>query len=148
LRFEDDAVIYWESKTDAISFVAREIKTQFGSWRDVPVRLTPVELRIGEARFNPEAVPQMEVVTDRMILPRAAMGFGDVKFMAAIGAFIGWHGVLFSLMVSSLIGSAVGMTLIALGRSDWSSRIPYGPYIAMAAAIWIFYGEKIVSMLF
>jgi len=83
-----------------------------------------------------------------MVLPREAMGLGDVKFMAAIGAFAGWKGVLFSLMASSMIGSAVGVTLIAIRRSEWSSRMPYGPYIAMAAVIWIFYGQQIVSALF
>jgi len=135
-------------QTDAISFLAGEIKTQFGSWRDVSVRLTPLELKIGDAKFNPEAVTRMEIETDRMVLPREAMGLGDVKFMAAIGAFAGWKGVLFSLMASSMIGSAVGVTLIAIRRSEWSSRMPYGPYIAMAAVIWIFYGQQIVSALF
>jgi leader peptidase (prepilin peptidase)/N-methyltransferase len=146
LWFGDGEIFYRE--TDAITFLAREIKIQFGSWRDVSVRLTPVELKIGDAKFNPEAVPQMEVVTDRMILPREAMGFGDVLFMAAIGAFTGWQGVLFSLFASSLIGSAAGVSLIAMRRSEWSSKIPYGPYIALAAAIWIFCGKQIASALF
>jgi leader peptidase (prepilin peptidase)/N-methyltransferase len=87
-------------------------------------------------------------VTDRMVLPREAMGLGDVKFMAAIGAFLGWQGVLFSLMVSSIIGSVVGVTLILMRRSEWSSKIPYGPYIELAAAIWIFGGGKLFYALF
>jgi leader peptidase (prepilin peptidase) / N-methyltransferase len=131
-------------KTDTISFNAREVETQFGFWRNVFVRLTPSTLKIGDAEFNPEAVPRMEVVTDQMVLPREAMGLGDVKFMGAIGAFIGWQGVMFSLMVSSMIGAVVGVTLIAMRRREWSSKIPYGPYIALAATIWIFFGEKLV----
>ena len=70
-------------------------------------------------------------------LPREAMGLGDVKFMGAIGAFIGWQGAIFSLMVSSMIGAAVGVVLILLRKREWSSRMPYGPYIAAAAVIWI-----------
>ena len=72
------------------------------------------------------------------------MGLGDVKFMGAIGAFIGWQGVMFSLMVSSMLGAVVGVALIVLRRREWSSRMPYGPYIALAAAIWIFLGRKII----
>jgi leader peptidase (prepilin peptidase)/N-methyltransferase len=81
-------------------------------------------------------------VSTEIVLPREAMGFGDVKFMAGIGAFLGWKAVIFSLMVSSAIGSVVGLTLILMGRRQ--SRLPYGPYIAMAAAIWIFTGPELV----
>jgi leader peptidase (prepilin peptidase) / N-methyltransferase len=70
------------------------------------------------------------------------MGFGDVKFMAAIGAFLGWKSVIFSLMVSSGIGSVVGLGLILVGRRQ--ARLAYGPYIAMAAVIWIFAGHELI----
>jgi hypothetical protein len=51
--------------------------------------------------------------------------------------------VVFSLMVSSIIGAAAGVPLILMRRKrEWSSRMPYGPYIALAAAIWIFGGKK------
>jgi leader peptidase (prepilin peptidase)/N-methyltransferase len=76
------------------------------------------------------------------------MGFGDVKFMAAIGAFLGWQAVIFSLIASSLIGSLVGIGLIAARRREWSSRLPYGPYIAAAAAIWIFGGKYFFESMF
>jgi leader peptidase (prepilin peptidase)/N-methyltransferase len=68
--------------------------------------------------------------------------------MGAIGAFIGWQAVIFSLMLSSMIGAAVGVTLIIMRRRQWSSRMPYGPYIALAAAIWIFGGKKFMAWLF
>ena len=55
------------------------------------------------------------------------MGLGDVKFMAAIGTFLGWKAVIFSLMLSSLIGSFVGVTLIVIGKHAWSLRSSYGP---------------------
>jgi leader peptidase (prepilin peptidase)/N-methyltransferase len=48
-------------------------------------------------------------------------------------------------MVSSVLGSIVGVGAIALGRREWSSRLPYGPYIAMAAVIWLFGGQELVS---
>jgi leader peptidase (prepilin peptidase)/N-methyltransferase len=53
--------------------------------------------------------------------------------------------VVFSLVASSIIGSAVGLSLILARKREWSSRMPYGPYIALAAVIWIFAGRKIVA---
>ena len=61
-----------------------------------------------------------------------------------IGGFLGWQAVIFSLMLSAVMGAMVGITLIALRKSEWSSRVPYGPYIALAATIWIFGGERMV----
>ena len=87
----------------------------------------------------------LEAVSSEIVLPREAMGLGDVKFMGAIGAFLGWKAVIFSLMVSSMIGSLVGVTLIVLHKREWSSRIPYGPYIALASAVWIFGGRRFVE---
>jgi leader peptidase (prepilin peptidase)/N-methyltransferase len=98
--------------------------------------------------LNPEQVPHLEAVCAEIVLPREAMGLGDVKFMAAIGAFLGWKAVVFSLMLSSMIGSVVGVTLILLRRREWSSRLPYGPYIALAAATWIFGGQRLVQWWF
>jgi len=104
-------------------------------------------LEIGGERFDPRHVPFLEAVSTEIVLPREAMGLGEVKFMGAIGAFVGWQGVIFSLMVSSLIGAVAGVMLIALRRREWSSRMPYGPYIALAAAIWIFFGKEIIHAL-
>jgi len=118
------------------------------SYRNVSLRLTPETLKLGDEKFNPETEPHMDVVCSEIILPREAMGLGDVKFMAAIGAFIGWQGAFFSLLASSLIGSAAGIALILLRKREWSSRMPYGPYIALAAVIWIFGGKKLFDLLF
>lgn len=78
----------------------------------------------------------------KMAFKRDAMGFGDVKLLGAIGAYVGWQGVLFSIMLSSLIGSIVGVTLILLNKKQWQSRIPYGPYLAAAALVWILWGHE------
>ncbi len=112
------------------------------------VQLTAQKLRIGEDEFDPELVPHMEAASKEVVLPREAMGFGDVKFMAAIGAFLGGQAVVFSLMISSVIGSVVGLLLILFRKREWSQRLPYGPYIALAAAIWIFGGKHLFEMWF
>jgi leader peptidase (prepilin peptidase)/N-methyltransferase len=55
---------------------------------------------------------------------------------------------VFSLMISSVIGSIVGLVLIVMRKREWSARLPYGPYIALAAAIWVFGGKHLFEMWF
>ncbi|MDW8309616.1 MAG: A24 family peptidase, partial [Verrucomicrobiales bacterium] len=135
--------------SDTIRLHAERVELIDRCYRDVPVRVALLarRLEIGGDQLDPETCPHMEVVASEVVLPREAMGLGDVKFMAAIGAFLGWRAVIFALMVSSLIGAAVGLTLIALRRREWSSRLPYGPYIALAAALWIFGGKEFAAAL-
>jgi leader peptidase (prepilin peptidase)/N-methyltransferase len=134
-------------KSDVIVLHARTVELIDRGYENVTLRLSPAVLKIGDEEISPDAVPYLEVVSAEIVLPREAMGLGDVKFMGAIGAFIGWQGAVFSLMVSSMIGAAVGIILILMRRREWSSRMPYGPYIALAAVIWIFGEKKILQML-
>ena len=143
-----DELFYRQS--DVIALHARTVELVDRGYKDVMVRLALRSgwLEIGEERIDPQQVPFLEAVSAEIVLPREAMGLGDVKFMGAIGAFIGWQGVVFSLMISSMIGAVVGVALIVLHRREWSSRMPYGPYIALAAAIWIFGGKQIIRAIF
>ncbi len=132
-------------KTDAIRFHARRVELADRCFLEADVSLSPLKLKIGTEQFDPEQNLYMEGVTDKLVLPREAMGFGDVKFMAAIGAFLGWKATVFSLVVSSFLGAIVGGTLILLKRHERANPIPYGPYIAAAAAIWIFTGPPLMD---
>lgn len=112
---------------------------------ELRVILSPAKLLIGAEEFDPAKHPRMEVVTNEIRAPREAMGFGDVKFMAAIGAFLGWQATVFCLMASAMIGSLVGLALVLARRREWSSKIPYGPYIALAALVWLFGGKELAG---
>ena len=148
VKFPDKEIPYEDifyRKSDTIVLEAKTVEMADRCYCKVRVRLSPELLRVGEDSFKPDEVPHLEVVTDEIVVPREAMGLGDVKFMAAIGAFLGWQAVIFSLMISAMIGATVGITLIALRKSEWSSRLPYGPYIALAATIWVFGGQRIAA---
>jgi leader peptidase (prepilin peptidase)/N-methyltransferase len=132
-------------QSDTIALHARTVELVDRCYQDVVVRLSPTTLQIGEEKLDPETVPYMETVSTEIVVPREAMGLGDVKFMAAIGAFLGWQAVIFSLVVSSFIGAMVGLTMVVAGRRELSSRLPYGPYIAVAAVLWIFAGPDLVA---
>jgi leader peptidase (prepilin peptidase)/N-methyltransferase len=133
-------------QTDEIVLQARTLELIDRGYCDVKLRLSPHQLKIGDEEISPETVPHLEAVCSELVLPREAMGLGDVKFMAGIGAFLGWKGAVFSLMASSLIGSVVGVALIIARKREWSSRMPYGPYIALAAVIWMFAGKEILAL--
>jgi leader peptidase (prepilin peptidase)/N-methyltransferase len=77
----------------------------------------------------------------KLMMKKDAMGFGDVKLMGALGAFLGWQSIIFIIFVSSLLGTIVGVSFIAAGKREWQSRIPFGPYIALAAMIWVLGGS-------
>ncbi|HZM04561.1 MAG TPA: prepilin peptidase [Candidatus Saccharimonadales bacterium] len=134
--------------SDTIRLQAQRVELIDRCYRDVAIRLQPERLQIGEDEFEPDKVLYLEAVTTQIVLPREAMGLGDVKFMAAIGAFLGWPAVLFSLAISSVIGAIVGVGLIVCKKQAWSSRLPYGPYIAAAAIIWMFGGYDWLRRLF
>ena len=78
------------------------------------------------------------------VLKKEAMGFGDVKLLAMIGAFMGWKLGGICLFFASLTGALVGVTLILLKKVEWQSRIPFGPYIVLGALVSYFWGMKIL----
>ena len=83
-------------------------------------------------------------ITRELIIPREAMGRGDLKFLAAIGAFLGWRAVLFSLFAGSLLGSVIGLVTLVVGKPVWSAKLPFGPYLAFGALTWMFFGETVL----
>lgn len=80
------------------------------------------------------------------VFKKEALGFGDVKLMGAIGAFLGWQAVLFTLFVSSLLGTLVAGVLLAFRRVNLKDVIPYGPYLAVSAVVWLFWGRALLNL--
>lgn len=105
-------------------------------------------VRVGAEEFALDTVDYISGVVRELEIPREAMGRGDLKFLAAIGAFLGWRGALFSIFAGSVIGSLVGLGTLIIGRRVWSAKLPFGPYLALGALIWMFFGEKFVQWYF
>jgi leader peptidase (prepilin peptidase) / N-methyltransferase len=72
------------------------------------------------------------------------MGGGDVKLLAMIGAFLGWKAVIVTIILSSLIGSIVGVALMIWKGRDLKYAIPFGPFLSLGAVIFLFYGENLI----
>ncbi len=74
-----------------------------------------------------------------------SMGGGDVKLLAAIGAFLGWKYAVLTFFIAPFLGAIVGVINL-LSKKDHT--IPYGPFLSAAALISLFYGDKIIALLF
>ncbi len=69
------------------------------------------------------------------------LGLGDVKLMAMVGAFLGWRSIIFVALVSSLVGTIVGVSIMLYTKSDMKYAIPFGPFISFAATLYCFSGD-------
>ncbi len=76
---------------------------------------------------------------------KEGMGYGDFKLLAAIGAWCGWQVLPLTIILSSVIGAAVGIVLILLRRQQRGTPIPFGPFLAGAGWISLFWGDELMQ---
>jgi leader peptidase (prepilin peptidase)/N-methyltransferase len=74
---------------------------------------------------------------------KEGMGYGDFKLLAAIGAWLGWKMLPLTILASSLVGAVIGIGLIAFAKHAREKPIPFGPYLAVAGLIAMFWGGSI-----
>ena len=74
-----------------------------------------------------------------------AMGLGDVKMLAAVGAFLGLWGTLLTLFLASLLGAVFGLAFLIRGRMGWSSRLPFGVFLSIGAVVSLFFGPRLIA---
>lgn len=80
-----------------------------------------------------------------IVTGKTVMGGGDGKLAAMLGAWLGWQGLLLSLLLASVLGTLAGYLAIALGRLDRHQPIPFGPFLAFGAGISIFFGNALIQ---
>lgn len=79
-----------------------------------------------------------------VIFKKEAMGGGDVKLAAMIGAFLGWRYIIISLFLGFFLGAVVGIILILSKIKNREDTVPFGPFIALGSMITLLWGEKII----
>ncbi|MCP5313073.1 MAG: prepilin peptidase [Chromatiaceae bacterium] len=79
----------------------------------------------------------------RLITGREGMGYGDFKLLAVFGAFFGWQMLPQVILLSSLIGAIIGITLVMFRGRDRQIPIPFGPYLALAGFVALLWGDDI-----
>ena len=81
----------------------------------------------------------------RLITGKDGMGGGDIKLLAMIGAFLGWQGVLFTIMCASFIGTVIGLALMIRAGKGMKLAIPFGPFLASGAIFYLFFGPAVIN---
>ena len=71
------------------------------------------------------------------------MGYGDFKLLAALGAWMGWQFLLQIILLSSIVGAIIGISMILIRGRDKNIPIPFGPYLAIAGWIAFVWGKEI-----
>ncbi|MDY7033164.1 MAG: A24 family peptidase, partial [Thermodesulfobacteriota bacterium] len=75
---------------------------------------------------------------------KEGMGGGDIKLLAMIGAFLGWKSVLLTVFISSALGSIVGLILMVKKGKNRKYAVPFGPFLAIGALMYLFWGNSMV----
>lgn len=73
---------------------------------------------------------------------REGLGGGDIKLLAMIGAFVGWSGVVFTILVASVVGLVVGLLVMWRTRQGLTAMIPFGPFLSLGAVCYLFWGQS------
>jgi leader peptidase (prepilin peptidase)/N-methyltransferase len=84
------------------------------------------------------ALPASVILLYRWLRGVDGMGWGDVKYLAAIGAVVGLQGCLMVLVVAAILGAIVGGALIATGRGSGQTALPFGTFLAVAVILWLY----------
>jgi leader peptidase (prepilin peptidase)/N-methyltransferase len=82
----------------------------------------------------------------RLATGKEGMGYGDFKLLAALGAWLGWTMLPLIVLLSSVVGAVIGLALMIFKGRDHDLPMPFGPYLAIAGAIALFFGPTLVRL--
>ena len=136
---------YFSRESDLLILLCDEAVIDGRNVGKTELRFHYNRVNIDDEEILLDTIERISGVVRELQIPREAMGRGDLKFLAAIGAFLGWRAVLFSVFAGSLLGSLVGLATLLVGQRVWSAKIPFGPYLAFGALLWMFFGESLLS---
>ncbi len=80
-----------------------------------------------------------------LITGKEGMGGGDIKLLAMIGAWLGWKALPFVVLISSVAGTIIGGGALLITKKELGARIPFGPFLALGAVVYFFFGHALIS---
>ncbi len=140
---DGEGIAWWDifsRKTDRLVVEATDIRVDgesVGSGQ-LTIRELEIELPDGEVR-RLALMKSLDGTATRTVIPREAMGMGDIHLLGMIGAFFGWAGVVFSLFGASIFAIVAAV----IGRIGFGRQLPFGPFLVMGALAWLFGGWRI-----
>jgi len=136
---------------DRLVITCEELEVNDRTWKNAITEVTMDVLRVKQdakdkgEEIQWEGVKLLRGTTTSIVIPREAMGLGDVFFIAMIGSFTGWKGVVFTIFAASVLGSVFALIPRLIGKAEWTAKIPFGPYLAAAAVLYVFFGPEFLQ---
>ncbi len=142
-KIDDEEIPWWDifcRKSDRLSLVTTAINLDGEPSGGGELIIRELEIQMPDGTVVPLAkLKSLDGLATSTVIPREAMGMGDVHLLGMIGAFFGWPGVLFSLFASSLFAILAAI----IGRIGFGKQLPFGPFLAMGALAWMFGAWKL-----
>lgn len=140
---DGDTTLWWDifsRKTDRLMLDAESIQLDGETLPGgrLVVRELDFELPDGTSKKF-EEIKSLEGRATRVVIPREAMGMGDIHLLGMIGAYFGWAGMFFSVFAGSMYAIVVAL----IGRIGFGVKLPFGPFLAIGCVTWLFGGWKL-----
>lgn len=140
---DGEEIAWWDifsRKSDRLVVECGEIRPdgEAAGGGTLTIRETEIELPDGSVRKLAD-MKSLDGTATSAVIPREAMGMGDVHLLGMIGAFFGWTGVFFSLFAASVLAIVAAV----IGRIGFGRQLPFGPFLAMGSLAWAFGGWKL-----
>ena len=140
---DDEEVQWWDifsRKSDRLLVEATSIRVDGQDVGHGSLVIRELEIELPDGTIHQlAALKSLDGTATSTVIPREAMGMGDVHLLGMVGAFFGWSGVLFTLFSSSIFAIIAAL----IGRIGFGKQLPFGPFLAMGAAAWMLGAWKI-----
>ncbi len=137
---DGEEIAWWDifaRKSDRLVVTSTEIVVDGESLGGGPLSIRELEIELPDGTVRRLArMKSLAGMATSAVIPREAMGMGDVHLLGMIGAFFGWSGVVFTLFSASIFAIVAAL----IGRIGFGKQLPFGPFLALGAAAWVFGG--------
>ena len=135
---DGEGIPWWDifsRKSDRLLVETTDIRVDGKSVGGGSLVIRELDIQLPDGTVHPLAsLKSLDGLLTSTVIPREAMGMGDVHLLGMIGAFFGWTGVFFSLFAASIFAIIAAI----IGRIGFGKQLPFGPFLAMGAVAWMF----------